>query len=170
MPVRPPDERDRTLSRPDGRTLGWASYGDPSGRPVVALHGSARAVVDWPVDLERLADHLDLGRFPVVAISGGGAYALASAWKLGARVSGVALFSVIGPPPEDRAIMQRPDVPGPVHLWQGGRDDVLTPAMARYLHERLSGSVLHFEPEYSTFTFLDHLDPMLEVLAPWTTS
>ena len=30
---------DRTLTLPDGRTLGYARYGDPDGTPVVYHHG-----------------------------------------------------------------------------------------------------------------------------------
>jgi pimeloyl-ACP methyl ester carboxylesterase len=31
---------DRTLTLPDGRTVGYAVYGDPEGRPILALHGT----------------------------------------------------------------------------------------------------------------------------------
>ena len=31
---------DHTLQLADGRRLGWAEYGDPSGRPVLAFHGT----------------------------------------------------------------------------------------------------------------------------------
>jgi pimeloyl-ACP methyl ester carboxylesterase len=38
-----------------------------------------RQVLDWPHDLEQVADHLGLVQFPVIAISGGAAYAAAAA-------------------------------------------------------------------------------------------
>jgi pimeloyl-ACP methyl ester carboxylesterase len=38
---------DRTLVLADGRTLGWAEYGDPDGAPVVAVHGSPDSRVVW---------------------------------------------------------------------------------------------------------------------------
>lgn len=54
-------------------------------------------MLDWCDDLAELADHLDVDRFPVMAISGGGLYAAACGWRLSSRVIGLGLFSVIGP-------------------------------------------------------------------------
>jgi pimeloyl-ACP methyl ester carboxylesterase len=53
------------------------------------------------------------------------------------------------------------------HIWQGGRDDVRTPAMAEYLAAHIPGAELTFEPAYSTFSFLDHLDPIAAQLVAW---
>src|SRR5687767_2767990 len=63
-----------------------------------------RSVVDWADDLMQLADHLELERFPVVAFSSGGPYALACASRAPDRVSAVALASPLG----------RADLPGVV--------------------------------------------------------
>jgi pimeloyl-ACP methyl ester carboxylesterase len=216
-----------------------------------------RTVLDWPADAIAVADHLKIDRFPIIAISGGAAYAAATAWKHPDRVSGLGLFSVIGPldhphateganrpvrstyamarhtpwllrvivtamargarrnpertatqvertrPPEDRVVLARPEVRAvlmdnlpnqfrdpatvlhefrlavkpwgfplaeitvPTHIWQGGRDDVHTPAMGRYLAANIPGAELTFEPTYSTFTFLDHLDPIVATVAAW---
>jgi pimeloyl-ACP methyl ester carboxylesterase len=216
-----------------------------------------RAVLDWPADVKALADLLGLERFAVVAISGGGEYGCACAWKLPERVSGLALFSVIGPldgadatdgmsrpvrltyatarrapgvarlaarsmvraakrhpekaferlartrPVEDREVIQRPSVREallanlpeqfcdatsivhelhlagqpwpvplgeltmPVHIFQGGRDDVHTPGMARALAAAIPHAALTMRDEFATFNFLDDLDPLLEVLAGW---
>lgn len=282
------------MQLPTGRTVGWATYGDPGGRSVIAVHGSpdshviwklldaaarahgirivaidrpgfgisdplpGRTVVDWPADALLVADHLGIDRFPLIAISGGAAYAAATAWKHPERVAGLGLFSVIGPldhtgslegtnrpvratyatarrapwllqpfakammrgarrnpdrtfsrmlrtrPPEDRLVLMRPDVRAvvmenlpnqfrdartvvdefrlamqpwgfpleeittPTHIWQGGRDDVHTPAMARYLAAHIPGAELTYEPTFSTFTFLDHLDPIVATVAGWT--
>jgi pimeloyl-ACP methyl ester carboxylesterase len=284
---------DQRFSLPDGRVIGWATYGDPDGPAIIAAHGSpdsrviwrlldaaarahhvriiaidrpgfgisdpqpVRTVLDWPDDVTRVADHLGIDRFPLIAISGGAAYAAATAWKIPNRVTGLGLFSVIGPldhpgategtnravrstyamarrapwllklilstmarsaarnpertarqvertrPPEDRVVLARPDVRAvlmdnipnqfrdpatvlhefrlavqpwgfplaeittPTHIWQGGRDDVHTPAMARYLAAHIPGAELTFEPTYSTFTFLDHLDPIVATVAAW---
>jgi pimeloyl-ACP methyl ester carboxylesterase len=278
---------------PSGRTIGWATYGDPQGRPAIAVHGSpdshviwklfdttarahglrlvaidrpgfgisdplpGRTVLDWPADALLVADHLGIDRFPLIAISGGAAYAAATAWKHPDRVTGLGLFSVIGPldhpgslegtnrpvratyamarrapwlltpiahtmtrgaqknpertfnrmlrtrPPEDRLVLTRPDVrailmenlpnqfrdpntivhefrlavqpwgfpleeiTAPAHIWQGGRDDVHTPAMAHYLAARIPGAELTNEATFSTFTFLDHLDPIVATVAGW---
>ncbi len=33
-------DHDRTLTLPDGRTVGYAVYGDPNGHPILAIHGT----------------------------------------------------------------------------------------------------------------------------------
>ncbi len=40
---------DRTIRLDDGRILGWADYGDPSGRPLMYFHGwpSSRLEAEW---------------------------------------------------------------------------------------------------------------------------
>lgn len=52
----------------------------------------------------------------------------------------------------------------PAVIWQGGRDDVHTPVMARYLNEVLPNSTLVFVPEYATFNFVDRMDEILEAV------
>ena len=54
-------------------------------------------IAHWPEDLERLADHLRLGRLSVMGVSGGGAYALACAAHLGERIDRVLLVCPLGP-------------------------------------------------------------------------
>jgi pimeloyl-ACP methyl ester carboxylesterase len=56
-----------------------------------------REVLDWPRDVEFLADALGIQRFAVFGISGGGAYAAACGYALHARVSAVGLVSSVGP-------------------------------------------------------------------------
>jgi len=122
----------RTMTLRDGRCLGWAEYGAPGGRPVLAFHGApacrvlfrdvaplaegrglkliapdrpgyglsdkmpGRSLADWAGDMAALMDHLDIDHAPVLAISGGGPYAVATAVHLGPRVSGLALVSPLG--------------------------------------------------------------------------
>jgi pimeloyl-ACP methyl ester carboxylesterase len=57
----------------------------------------ARAITDWPADVEEAADRLRLGRFSVAGASGGGPYALACAWRLPDRVARAAVISGVGP-------------------------------------------------------------------------
>lgn len=57
-----------------------------------------RAVLDWPDDVARLADHLEMRRFGVLGVSGGGPFAAACAYALPDRVSAAALVSSMGPP------------------------------------------------------------------------
>ena len=56
-----------------------------------------RAIGDWAQDAEALADHLNLARFAVLGISGGGPYAVACAAKLSARVTQALLVCSMGP-------------------------------------------------------------------------
>ena len=51
----------------------------------------------WPEDMTALADHLGLGRFAVLGVSGGGPYAAVCAWKIPQRLLAVGLVSAMGP-------------------------------------------------------------------------
>lgn len=68
-------------------------------RPGIGLSSfqQNRRLLDWPPLLARLADRLGVGKFRVLAVSGGGPYALATAWALPDRVEAVAVVS--GAPP-----------------------------------------------------------------------
>lgn len=79
-----------------------------------------RRLIDWPEDAARLADHLGVERFGVIGVSGGGPYALACLWRLGARVAATTLVCPLGPVylPEVLAAMQLPARTG---LGIGGR-------------------------------------------------
>jgi pimeloyl-ACP methyl ester carboxylesterase len=52
---------------------------------------------DWPRDVAALADSLGIGRFALVALSGGGPHALACAAVLGDRITAIAIVSSAGP-------------------------------------------------------------------------
>jgi len=67
-----------------------------------------RTLLDWPVDVEILADHLGLERFAVLGISGGGPYAAACAWKIPQRLTTVALVSPMGPVDDTKAVADMP--------------------------------------------------------------
>lgn len=56
-----------------------------------------RRLVDWPTDVQRLADACRIDRFGIVAWSGGGPYALATAWAVPDRVSVAGLVSSAAP-------------------------------------------------------------------------
>lgn len=91
---------------PDGRlSWGGGSLCEDRGVRLIALDrpgvgGSdpkpGRSVVDWPADVEELAEQLGLDRFAVSGWSAGGAYALACAHALGPRIDAVALVSGAG--------------------------------------------------------------------------
>ncbi len=56
---------------------------------------AGRTPGDWPADVARAADLLEVERFAAIGYSGGGPYALACGWQLGGRVSRIALLSSI---------------------------------------------------------------------------
>ena len=123
-----------------GRRLGFAEFGDPSGRPVFWLHGTPGAsrqlaplakahaadhglrliglerpgvgsstsfryerIVDFAQDVARAADALDIDRFGVVGLSGGGPYTLACAHELPDRVPAVGVLGGVAPSVGDEA-------------------------------------------------------------------
>lgn len=56
-----------------------------------------RRIIDWPTDLEQLADHLRLDTFSVTGISAGLPYTLACALHMPDRLDRVSLVSGLGP-------------------------------------------------------------------------
>lgn len=56
-----------------------------------------RSIAGWASDVAALADRLELGRFSIVGVSGGGPYALACAALLSDRLARVALVCPLGP-------------------------------------------------------------------------
>lgn len=108
----------QSLVLPDGRLLGYAEFGHPTGSPLLYFHGFPmsrlegwmtdkvarrqhirvisvdrpgyglstfqphRRITDWPADVQALASQLDISRFAVLGMSGGGPYALACAHSL----------------------------------------------------------------------------------------
>lgn len=56
-----------------------------------------RRILDWPEDVLELADALQLSRFAVVGVSGGGPYASACAYRLPERVTRAGIISGVGP-------------------------------------------------------------------------
>jgi pimeloyl-ACP methyl ester carboxylesterase len=69
-------------------------------------HG--RTLLDWPDDVQAIADSLSLERFAVLGISGGGPYAAACAWKIPERITTAALVSAMGPTNDPEAIQNMP--------------------------------------------------------------
>jgi len=69
-------------------------------RPGYGLSGSKRnrAILDWPDDVLALADALQIDRFGVLGISGGGPYAAACAFKIPERLTATGIVSGMGPP------------------------------------------------------------------------
>lgn len=57
-----------------------------------------RTMTNWPDDVAELADALDIHRFAMVGVSGGGPETLACAWKIPERLTAVGLIHSPGPP------------------------------------------------------------------------
>jgi len=70
-----------------------------------------RRLLDWPDDVRQLADALELERFAAVGFSNGGPHAAACAYKLGPRVSGIALVAPM-PPLDASGAVRQLGVPG----------------------------------------------------------
>lgn len=56
-----------------------------------------RTILDWPDDVVELADALNIERFPVGGVSGGGPYATACAFKIPDRLTAAGIISGVGP-------------------------------------------------------------------------
>jgi pimeloyl-ACP methyl ester carboxylesterase len=119
----------------DGRTLGYAEYGDLQGMPVMHFHGvpssrlegnhplvdqyasqlhirlifpdrpgigisdykQNRSLLDWSDDVCELADALNLDRFAILGLSGGGPYVAACAYKNPSHLAAAGIISGVGP-------------------------------------------------------------------------
>ncbi len=118
-----PDGRDLgwlELGAPDGWPV-FGFHGTPGSRLQLALNEPAirragvrmiapdrpgygfstyhtdRRLVDWPLDVSHLADHLGISRFSVMGVSGGGPHAAACAALLARSVSAAGIVSGVGP-------------------------------------------------------------------------
>jgi pimeloyl-ACP methyl ester carboxylesterase len=69
---------------------------DRPGYGLSSFH-PGRRLVDWPVDVAQLADHLGIERLSVLGLSGGGPHAAVCAALLGDRVVRAAIVSGVGP-------------------------------------------------------------------------
>ena len=74
-------------------------------RPGIGLstHQPGRRLLDWPPLVAALAQELGLKKFRILAVSGGGPYALVTAWALPEMVEAVAVVSGAPPLPADTA-------------------------------------------------------------------
>lgn len=123
----------QTIKLKDGRTLGFAEYGDPNGKLLFYLHGwpssrlrtniydkickslnirlispdrpgyglsdpkEDRTLLGYCDDLVELADSLNLNKFSVVGVSGGGPYAAACAYAIPQRITKTGIVVGLGP-------------------------------------------------------------------------
>lgn len=126
------------IALPNGRKIGAAEYGSPTGFPLLFFHGTPSSRInptvdvlhnliqrknaspfrvialerpgygesdpqpdytlrDWTEDTVRVADLLELERFAVLGVSGGGPYAVAVSQAAPERVTKTAVLSGMGP-------------------------------------------------------------------------
>ena len=117
-----------------------------------------RILLDWPGDVEQLADHLKLARFAVVAGSQGGPYGAVCGYKLADRLSSLTLVSALAPF----------DVPG---LTEGMAPALaMLPRLARYtpfLLRPMQGATVAFirrNPEAAVKRLFVNLPPGDQVI------
>jgi len=139
------DSTVATTTASDGRTLAWASYGDPDGLAVLYFHGTStcrldggffdaaatragvhliavdrpgsarsdphpgRRLIDWPSDVDAVADALNIDRYVVTGMSGGGPHALACAALNPQRV--IAAVPINSATPNDPAFLRAAPAP-----------------------------------------------------------
>ena len=134
MSTIPPPRYEGALRLPDGRRLGFAEFGVPTGRAVLWFHGTPGArrqippaardmaverglrligvdrpgvglstshlydqLRDYADDIEVLVDHLGIGPFGLVGLSGGGPYVLACAASMPDRVVAGCVLGGVAP-------------------------------------------------------------------------
>lgn len=108
---------------------------DRPGYGLSSRHPGSR-LLDWPADVEELADALNLDRFGITALSGGGIYALACAEAIPGRLTEVVVTGCPGPMQRKGAFdgmrfMTRAGV------WLGGH----TPALVQTVAAAMAGTV-----------------------------
>lgn len=64
---------------------------------------AGRELLDWPADVQEVADALGFDRFAIAGISGGGPHALACAARIPDRLTNVVILNGSGPPDAPRA-------------------------------------------------------------------
>ena len=115
-----------------------------------------RRLLDWPADVEALADQLAIERFGVVATSAGGPYAFVCGARLSNRVTGIALRATVG---------QAYDRPEHDHLAPGHTAPVLaliragTPASELRENLRAMADLWNADPDGGWQFFLAMLPP-----------
>lgn len=55
-----------------------------------------RTLLDWPMDVKELADHLGVEKFAIAGVSGGGPHVAACAYSIPERLTGCGMISSVG--------------------------------------------------------------------------
>jgi pimeloyl-ACP methyl ester carboxylesterase len=104
---------------------------------------SFQKLSEWVNDVSEIADILDLGRFSVLGVSGGGPYALACAHQIPSRLNNVGVVCGLGPVYEPWAIR---DMQWPARL--GFTLAQRAPRLLRLVYGDLTSKVMRWNPDF----------------------
>lgn len=68
-----------------------------------------RTVLDWPDDIIELADHLEIQKFHILGVSGGGPYTAACAYKIPKRIISAGIVAGVAPYEESKKFFINPN-------------------------------------------------------------
>jgi pimeloyl-ACP methyl ester carboxylesterase len=108
-----------------------------------------RSILDFAADLERVADHLGVGRLALVGVSSGGPYALASTLALPDRIAATGVVSCLSPhqPPHECRAMAP-------HLRRGLGTLVRHPDFVERVSTGLIGMLERYQPLAARLTMV----------------
>ena len=116
-------------------------------RPGIGLSDIKRdyEILDWPDDVAEVADILGIDRFAVEGVSAGGAYAMACACKMPARIVSCGLISTVSP---SDIVMK--SGPGLVRrsLWIGNHFPLLLRLMLRSTITDADGTIHYVKKQF----------------------
>ena len=172
------DTSTRWVTLRDGRHLGYAEFGEATGKPLLYFHGfpasrlegrlaaaaaernhvrviaidrsgyghsdfqPERRIADWPNDVVEIASALELGRFAVLGVSGGGPYALACAWRIPHHLTACGVVGGLGTVYESWAVA---DMQWPSRLGFGlGRR---APRLLPLVYGGLTAKLMRWRPQ-----------------------
>lgn len=113
-------------------------------RPGYGLSGPKRLakIAHWTHDLIELANHLEIDRFGVLGVSGGGPYALACAYQFPSRLSAIGVVCGLGPVYSNWAL-KRMKWPARIGFFLAKSAPVLLPV----LYGNMTAKLMHWRPQ-----------------------
>jgi pimeloyl-ACP methyl ester carboxylesterase len=80
-------------------------------RPGIGLssYQENREILDWSNDILELADHLEIDKFHILGMSGGGPYVAACAYKIPTRLLSAGIIGGMGPYEDSRKMLKNPN-------------------------------------------------------------
>ncbi|NPD87396.1 MAG: alpha/beta hydrolase [Asgard group archaeon] len=80
-------------------------------RPGIGLssYQENREILNWPNDIVELTDHLGIGKFHILGMSGGGPYVAACAYKIPTRLFSAGIVGGMGPYEDTKKMLKNPN-------------------------------------------------------------